>query len=93
METLGSLLEMALTFAVVAAVPIGIAWGLAGRDGYTLAELFRIPSDPTWPRGIQEDEPVRLRFEHIDRRSDATLARAHRPLPGCRARLSTEPGQ
>jgi hypothetical protein len=67
MPSLGHVLEIALFVSVVAIPGIGIAWAIAGRDGFTLAELFRIPSDAPWPRGVQEEQPVQWRLEQLDR--------------------------
>ena len=33
------------------------------------ASLFRSPTDLGWPRGVQEEEPVRWRFESFERAS------------------------
>jgi hypothetical protein len=35
-------------------------------DGPGIAELFKSTTDLGWPRGIQEEEPVRWRLELLD---------------------------
>jgi hypothetical protein len=62
-----SLLEIAASTAMIVAPAILFNRLLAGAEGPTLANLFAIPVDPPWPRGVQEEEPVRWpldRFEH-----------------------------
>jgi hypothetical protein len=94
MEWLVEVTQMALILVSVALAPIGIAWALAGRDGFTLAELFRLPSDPPWPRGVQEDEPAPWRLELLDRRSSADVPTEGNPrTAGVRARLTAEAGR
>ena len=53
--------------AFVAAPPIIIHRVLADPDWPGLSELFRIPVDPPWPRGVQEEEPIRWRVDHLSR--------------------------
>jgi hypothetical protein len=49
-------------------------------EGPRLADLFRIPVDPPWPRGVQEEEPVRWQFDRLEPRSaspDPTTGDCH----------------
>jgi hypothetical protein len=41
--------------------------GIIAPRGVDLDELLRLPTDPDWPRGIQEEEPVRWRVELLSR--------------------------
>ena len=36
-------------------------------DGIDLEAMLRLPSDSAWPRGMQEEEPVRWRVELLSR--------------------------
>jgi hypothetical protein len=94
MEWLFDVMQMALILGSVAVAPIGISWALVGRDGFSLAELFRLPTNPPWPRGVQEDEPVRWRPELLDRRRSAQVATEGSPrTAGVRVRLTTDAGR
>jgi hypothetical protein len=61
-------------FAVYGAAILGI--GLALRqvarwsEGLDLADLVGGYGDPPWPRGVQEEEPVRWHMEALGRRLD-----------------------
>jgi hypothetical protein len=90
MDWLTDFMTIVVTLAVIATPAVAIAWALAGSDGFTLAELFRIASNESWPRGVQEEEPVHWKLEQIDRRStgarpDPTAAPTGRPRPGLAA--------
>jgi hypothetical protein len=49
-------------------------------EGVDLDEILRLSPDQDWPRGRQEDEPVRWRVELLSRRADqpATVPTDHR---------------
>jgi hypothetical protein len=47
---------------------------IAGSAGGALSDLFAIPVDPPWPRGVQEEEPVRWRVELLHRRTPSRAA-------------------
>lgn len=38
-------------------------------DVVDLDSLLRLPADPQWPRGVQEEEPVRWHVELLSRRA------------------------
>jgi hypothetical protein len=61
-----------LLFAFPVAVVAVIRWVLPGDDDLPVV----IGVDPGWPRGVQEEEPVRYRIELIGRarRSEQPLA-------------------
>jgi hypothetical protein len=52
-----------LAIVVVPAIVL-IRW-LAGDEGPSLADVLAIPIDPPWPRGVQEEEPVRWHVEAL----------------------------
>jgi hypothetical protein len=58
-----SLLEIAACTALVIAPAILLNRLAAGADGPTLGVIFKLPVDPPWPRGVQEEEPVRWRLD------------------------------
>jgi hypothetical protein len=51
--------------ALVAALPVSMI--LLSRalapEGWDLADLFKASSEPGWPRGVQEEEPVAWRVD------------------------------
>ena len=80
MINVASLFEITASMAMVVAPAVLLNRLLAGADGPTLADLFAIPVDPPWPRGVQEEEPVRWRPELLERQSAAgPLAEGCRP--------------
>jgi hypothetical protein len=58
-NALGSLLEIVAYTALLVLPLIVLVRFLAGGDGVALADMFAVPLDPPWPRGVQEEEPVR----------------------------------
>ena len=66
------LARLAGAVALLTLPPIALARWLSGGDGSGLADLFAIPVDPPWPRGVQEEEPVQWRVELL---GPATMAR------------------
>jgi hypothetical protein len=66
MIDLGEMAHIAVPIAAIAGLVLTLRW-LGGTDGASLAELFRIPIDPPWPRGVQEEEPQRWRLERLSR--------------------------
>lgn len=62
---------------------------MAGADGPTLADIFAIPVDPPWPRGVQEEEPVRW---HVERLTRQGADRAAKPGAAGVARPAVETG-
>jgi hypothetical protein len=81
-----------LAIVVVPAILL-IRW-LAGDEGPTLADVFAIPVDPPWPRGVQEEEPVRWHVEAL--RSGhgraRTPERVNRKAAPAGVGLASEPG-
>ena len=84
--------------AVYGATFLGI--GLALRhiagwsDGTSLADMFGGYSDPPWPRGVQEEEPVRWNVAALSRRESSTRTRPDRrcpAVPGFAPRQSARP--
>ena len=50
-------------------------------DGVDLDEVLRLPPDPAWPRGTQEEEPIRWRVELLSRRTEPQAATADPAIP------------
>jgi hypothetical protein len=73
-----SLFQAALAAVLVIVAPVVfVRWlGGPGRD-WGLADLVRFRSEMPWPRGVQEEEPVRWQVELLGRSAKATEA------PGC----------
>lgn len=82
MIDVASLFEITASMALVVGPAVVLNRLLAEADGPTLADLFAIPVDPSWPRGVQEEEPVRWRPELLDRRPIV----AEPVVDGCRPR-------
>jgi hypothetical protein len=53
----------------IVAVPAIVLRRFAGSEGPGLEAMFGMPFDPPWPRGVQEEEPVRWRLELLRPRS------------------------
>jgi hypothetical protein len=81
MEGLASITGAVVTIGFVAIPAIAMAWALSGRDGSTLADLFRIRLDESWPRGVQEDEPVRWKLDAFEPGRYSASAPGARPAP------------
>jgi hypothetical protein len=62
---LGALVEIAFYVAVLTAPIVVFNRWLGGADGPSLADILALPVDPAWPRGVQEEEPVRWRLEAL----------------------------
>ena len=79
MNELGALLPIfpyALSVALLAALVHRLA---AWSDGPSIADLVSGPRDLPWPRGVQEEEPVRWDVQRLRRRAPA---RCHGEVPG-----------
>jgi hypothetical protein len=63
---LSTFLPIVLVIAIV--VAIAIANRRSGREPFNAATLFSRPWELGWPRGVQEEEPVRFRVEFIEHR-------------------------
>jgi hypothetical protein len=61
------LIQFASATALIVAPAVLINRLLDPTDGGTLANLFAIPLDQPWPRGVQEEEPTRWRVELLHR--------------------------
>lgn len=84
MTNLGTLLEIAVCVAVLAAPIVAFNRWLAGADGPGLADILAQPLDPAWPRGVQEEEPVRWRVEALrPRRARAEPGHPGVPVGAC----------
>ncbi len=71
MNDLAALLQIVGSIALITLPPIALGRLLGGDDGSTLADLFATPIDPPWPRGVQEEEPVRWHVEALPARRSA----------------------
>jgi hypothetical protein len=81
MNELASLLPIlpyALSVALLAALLHRLAeW----TDGPSLASLVGGPRDLTWPRGVQEEEPIRWHIEALRPRRDQRQSEVTRTEP------------
>jgi hypothetical protein len=92
------LIQFGAAATLIVAPAILINRLLARAEGGTLADLFAIPLDPPWPRGVQEEEPARWRMEMLSQAASpagrAPDARpALRPADTARPRRTTQPTQ
>lgn len=95
MNDLLSIVQILGISTLVVAPAIVINRLLDRSEGGTLADLFAIPLDAPWPRGVQEEEPVRWRVENLrpSRRATPRLDRASSRQPAQPATLGTETGR
>jgi hypothetical protein len=63
---IASLFEVIAAIAVVVAPPILLIRLLAEGKDVGPVNLFAIPIDPPWPRGVQEEEAPRWRVELLE---------------------------
>jgi hypothetical protein len=93
-------IDFATLIPIAAYLAVVIVPGLALRrlagstDDFSLADLFRSPTDVAWPRGVQEEEFVRWRPEGL-RRPARRGATGHDPsaaTPGTGVAAPAEPG-
>ena len=84
MIDLEAVARIALAIAAIAGLVLTLRW-LGSGEGGSLMELFKIPVDPPWPRGVQEAEPQRWQLERLSRPRTRDLraagADAPRPAP------------
>ena len=89
-----TVLEMIASLVMLVAPPVLLVRALSNSidDGPSLSSLFAIPLDPSWPRGVQEEEPARWRLERLraphNRRTQSNTVRSTGPelgieSPGC----------
>lgn len=76
----------------LAILVIGLVVRVVARwsPGTSLADTFRGYRDPPWPRGVQEEEPVRWRIEALSH-SRRTVAHGHAPEARLAAGASASP--
>jgi hypothetical protein len=74
----GTDLPAALVLVAAIAVPVLLVWVLGPRCG-DVDSLFRPPTDLGWPRGVQEEEPMRWRVELLGRGRERNLERGRDP--------------
>ncbi|HEX5148790.1 MAG TPA: hypothetical protein VFW02_06895 [Candidatus Limnocylindrales bacterium] len=87
MTDLANLLELVGYVALMVVPAILFTRWLTGADGPGIADILAGPREPSWPRGVQEEEPVRWHVEALHPRraagSTANVAeprRAGRPI-------------
>ena len=59
------LLEIVAYTTLIVVPTLIVVRFLAGGDGVALADLFAASRELPWPRGVQEEEPVSWRVEHL----------------------------
>ena len=86
MEILSSLVSYAAYAAAIAAVVVLVNRAFYA-DESAVDVLFRVELDPPWPRGVQEEEPVRWNVERLRRptRADASPPAVSVPAGVCGA--------
>jgi len=73
------------TLTTALAIALGVAtWAamtriVGGADPVDLANLFGRPWEPSWPRGVQEEEPFHWRLDRL--RQPAHARPEPRPIP------------
>jgi hypothetical protein len=90
MMDIEALTEGAIDILAIGGVVWGIHW-LGREDGGSLADLFAIPLNPPWPRGVQEEEPQPWRIERLYRTSAAGEPSQRRPARVSASGSSTRP--
>ena len=83
MNELGALLSIlpyALSVALLAALLHRLA---AWSEGPSLADLVSGPRDLPWPRGVQEEEPVRWDVQRLRPSSPGSVSRGGSRRPSC----------
>lgn len=82
MTDLATLIEIFGYTALVVAPAALLTRLLAGNDGPSLPVILGAPLDPPWPRGVQEEEPVRWQLDRLRGRSAVAdpLAEDCRPV-------------
>jgi hypothetical protein len=58
-------------------------------NGVDLDEMLRLPSEPEWPRGMQEEDGVRWRVELLSRRTDPQGIETADPAVPAKAPVTT----
>jgi hypothetical protein len=61
-----------LVIAALIAVAVAVADRRLGGEPFDAAALLPHSWEPGWPKGVQEEEPLRYRVELIDRRRPAS---------------------
>jgi hypothetical protein len=73
-----SLFQAALAVALLVVAPVVLVRWLGGPGrGWGLADLIRFRSETPWPRGVQEEEPIRWKVELLEGSAKAS------EVPGC----------
>jgi hypothetical protein len=63
------LIAVGSLFTAVVSIAALVVWVSGTRDGVGLEDLFVRPDAMPWPRGVQEEEPVRWRIERLTPRT------------------------
>lgn len=73
MNEVASLFQTVLPAALVTVAPVVLLRWLAGSGPeWGLADLVAFRSAMPWPRGVQEEEPIRWKVELLDRSAKAS---------------------
>ena len=89
-----SIIAVAGSLALVVVPAIVLTRWLGGEEGPSLADVLAISIEPPWPRGVQEEEPVRWHVEALRPSRGRAMAPAATNPKTARAGvgLATEPG-
>jgi len=78
MNELIGLCQIVAAIGLLIAPPIVVVRLIAGRKPIDLADLFPAVREPTWPRGIQEEDPPAWHLERLHRRTRIAPAQGDR---------------
>ena len=56
------LLQIALAVTVVAAPIVVLVRFIAGPDGNSIGDILTYTTEPSWPQGVQEEDPKPWKF-------------------------------
>ena len=61
-QDLAPMFQIVIVLAAVVTPILVISRFIQGGESASLARLFYVPDGPSWPRGVQEEEPVHYLF-------------------------------
>ena len=62
MQDLAPMFQIVIVIAAVVTPILVLARFIRGGEPASFARLFYVPDGPSWPRGVQEEEPVHYVF-------------------------------
>jgi hypothetical protein len=61
-QDLAPMFQIVIVIAAVVTPILVLARLIQGAEPATLARMFYVPEGPSWPRGVQEEEPIHFVF-------------------------------